>query len=381
MKIHFFLTSRYPTHKAYGVTTGETARELREIGNEIKIVAPGDSNSKPNYDNYHNEVLTLFSPISNFARRYFSNLTLIGPLIFILTSIAFARKAVDVFRREKPDVIWMRDYWVTLFLARRLPTCKFVLEIHQSPSFTKHLLLLFLRNRNRIGFITIQGSLKEELTRRYPGIKVFLGPMGASNEFFSIGRLKNSSVLEKQDAIVKVCYLGRMTSSGVDNGIFQLLKDWKAIPTNVANLTLVGLSNAEIKQITSLGSLGNLFFAPSINHLDVPKALVEFDCGLVPYPEGQYHRTRFPIKIVEYCASGLNIIVNDTSSNRALLGEDFAFFYKAGDSDSLLRILEKIRGNRLDSRRRAERGFVWAQDYTYSKRLRDVYPFLEGRIN
>ena len=180
---------------------------------------------------------------------------------------------------------------------------------------------------------------------------------------------------------LRVCYLGRRTSSGKDNGLTQLLEDWKGIPGGVAHLTLIGLTQPEINQMGTTQSQGNVTFLPSVSHEDVPRVLSEFDCGIIPYPEGDYHRTRFPIKIVEYCASALNVIANETESNKELLTNAFSYFYSAGDSKGLLKVLLLIKENVQDSQRRAEQGFEWAQDYTYQKRLRDIHPFLEGRIN
>jgi glycosyltransferase involved in cell wall biosynthesis len=381
MKILFFLTARYPTHKAYGVTTGETARELRELGNVTKVIAPGNRYSKSEYDVYENEVLPLYTPFSNFVRRFFSNISIVGPVTFVVTSIVITLRAIKVIRHEKPDVLWLRDYWATLLLAKIFPRSKLVLEIHQSPSFAKSIILANLEKKDCVAFITIQESLQRELIKRYPRAKIFMGPMGASKAFFDVGRSKLSTFLQKQEDSLRVCYLGRMQSSGKDNGILQLLEDWRSVPISVASLTLIGFSNIEFDQLTKLNPLINVNLIASIDHLYVPKVLAEFDCGLVPYPEGNYHRTRFPIKIVEYCGSGLNIVANNTLSNREILSEDFAYFYTAGDSSSLLKILKEIRELQSDSKKRAERGFMWAQNYTYSNRIREIYPFLEGYIN
>lgn len=379
MKIIFHMTSRYPTSKAYGVTTGETARALRELGNEVKIVAPQHPNC--NYDLYENEILGVSSPVSIFLRNYSSNIRGVAKFTFVITSILLTFKSIKFINREKPDVIWARDYWAVLLLQGFLPKCRFVVEVHQFPSFSANLALLSLIRQNQTALLAIQKSLKEELEKRYPRAKVFFGPMGASCSFFERGRLKILSYSSRQVGELKVCYLGRKTSSGEDNGLTQLLEDWKGIPSGVAHLTLIGLTQPEINQMGTTQSQGNVTFLPSVSHEDVPRVLSEFDCGIIPYPEGEYHRTRFPIKIVEYCASALNIIANETESNKELLTNAFSFFYAAGDSKGLLKMLLLIKENIQDSQRRAERGFEWAQDYTYQKRLRDIHPFLEGRIN
>lgn len=381
MKVLFFLTSRYPTHKAYGVTTGETASALRELGNIVKIVAPTDINSYHNIDEYNNEIVLAPSTSLIFFRRVLLNLRILGSLVFVLTSLVFTLRCARLIKAENPDVLWVRDYWSALILRYLLPDSKIIVEVHQTPSFANHLVLNAIGKDSSSALLTIQESLREELKTKYPSAKVYLGPMGASDDFFRVGRARLHASPRQLENALRVCFVGRMASSGRDNGIFQLLNDWRNVPNSIANLTLIGFSEHESERIRSRFPLENVNLLPSLKHLDIPHALSQFDCGLVPYPEGEYHRTRFPIKIVEYCASGLNVIANDTLSNRELLSDKFTYFYRAGDTEGLLGVLKRIKESVQDSQRRAEKGFMWAQDYTYRKRLAEVYPFLEGRKN
>ena len=378
MKVYFLMTSRYPTNKAYGVTTGETARALRELGNEVKILSPSTSDS--NYDYYKNEVQEIFSPVPSYLRKYLLNINGITKLIFFVTSMLLTFKSIELIRREKPDIIWARDYWSVFLLQILIPNSRFVVEVHQFPSFSNNLALAWFSRRHGIALLAIQESIREELIKRYPIANVFFGPMGASQSFFEVGKSRISSFSLRKERQLRVCYLGRMTSSVKENGIAQLLEDWKRIPGELAELTLIGLTQSESDQLISNCHINNVVFMPSLKHEDVPRALSNFDCGIIPYPEGTYHRTRFPIKLVEYCASGLNIIATDTASNNDLLSRTFGYFYSAGDTEELLKVLRVIKENTKDSQDRAKQGFEWAQGYTYQKRIRDIYPFLEGHV-
>ena len=82
MKILFFLTSRYPTHKAYGVTTGETARELGVIGNEVKIFAPWDGQLSTKFDDYKNEVIGPNSALLLSVRQNLTKIAIVREIIF-----------------------------------------------------------------------------------------------------------------------------------------------------------------------------------------------------------------------------------------------------------------------------------------------------------
>jgi len=382
MKILFFLTSRYPTHKAYGVTTGETARELGVIGNEVKIFAPWDGQLSTKFDDYKNEVIGPNSALLLSVRQNLTKIAIVREIIFVFTSIAFTSRSVPLIRREHPDVIWLRDYWATFVIQKFVPKSRIVIEVHKKPSVFNHIFLRYLVRKHNISIITIQVSLRDYLRKRYPKAQIFLGPMGASNDFFEIGRIKLKAYeVEKLKRPLEVCYLGRLKSSGKDNGLSQVLNNWRSIPSDVANLTIIGFTESEIIEMSKFYSLSNLTFLSGINHNEVPKVLLKMDCGLVPYPEGHYHRTRFPIKVVEYCASAMNIIATDTKSNQEILNSDFCDFYEVGDANALLRILRELKENRMESRYKAERGHIWAKDYTYNKRLKEIYPFLERCVN
>lgn len=381
MKIVFFLSSRYPTHKAYGVTTGETARAFREKGNQVKLIAPSLRRSKLNQDQYGNDIKLIYSPILKILRNSFFDLWLLSRPMFVLTGLAFTKKCKKFLREEKPDVIWVRDFWSALMIQRLFSQCKLVIEIHQTPSLLSNLVLKRLCGNQNIAFLTIQDSLKINLMSRYPSARIFLGSMGASKDFYEVGKAKLNTSPRRAQEVLKVCYLGRLTSSGHDNGIKTLLDDWQNVPENIASLTLIGLSSDEVDEISNQQRVNNVNFVTSLSHLEVPKALANYDCGLIPYPEGKYHESRFPIKIVEYCATALNIIANCTQGNQANIKESFADFYFAGNSESLISALNKIKEFPLESREKVVAGYIWAQDYTYSKRLTEIYPFLEGRSN
>ena len=379
MNIVFFLTSRYPTHKAYGVTTGETARELANRGNKVNIIAPNFTGDMSQKDPYDNQVILIQSKFVTLARKHLYDLRIIGRPIFVMTSMLFTLKTLRILRRNSTDVVWLRDFWSGILIKFFAPTIKLVVEVHQRPSGFGMLNLYLLQKHENTALLTIQESLKIDLQRKFPAAKVYLGFMGARSEFFETGRFRFQQLGNQADTRVKVCYLGRFSSSGIDNGLYELLENWRRIPEDLAELTLIGLSESEIKTVRKQFEMNNLRTSPSLPHSVIPKTLANFDCGLVPYPEGAYHRTRFPIKIVEYGACGLNIIASDTVAHRELLKEDFAYFYSLTDASSLLHILEEIMSNRRDSRERARRSFVWAQDYTYSKRVSEIYPFLEGK--
>ena len=104
-----------------------------------------------------------------------------------------------------------------------------------------------------------------------------------------------------------------------------------------------------------------------VKHSEIPTILSNFDLGLIPYPSNPYNDSRFPIKLVEYCASGVIPLITNTNNHQALIGSEMAVFYDVQLSSSLVNSLEKILlETDLNTIRR--NGMEWAKQYTYQRR-------------
>jgi hypothetical protein len=225
----------------------------------------------------------------------------------------------------------------------------------------------------------IQESYRAKLQKLFPKCKVIYAPMGVNNEFLKVGekKLKNVSHMQQVNPL-RVCYVGRMYSSGVNNGLNQLLESWSQIPGAIAKLTLVGISQQEIKLLKVVRQVENLDFIDSIKHTDVPKLLQEFDCGIIPYPSSVYNNSRFPIKLVEYSAAGLNVALTRIKSHIDILDEQIGYFYEVENPYDLLRCISEIKLNRDVAISKAKNGFQWAQRYTYKARVKPIIESVKG---
>lgn len=378
MKIYFHMTSRYPTDKAYGVTTGESARALRKLGHQVLIISSSAEPDKKIIDQYANEVLLVKAPFFYSMRAIFDGIKIIGPIFFRLTSILNSYKLKLLFRESLPDVVWTRDALSTLVLLGKCQSTHVVLEIHHPPSVISRIAINWLARGHKVRLLTIQNSYRTTLRELFPKCEVFYGPMGASETFLNVGKTKlEGTLMQKREKTLRFCYLGRSHSSGMDNGLKQLLNHWHTILPSEATLTILGLSEVEALALFKQKSQENIMFSGVLSHSEVPEFLKQFDCGIVPYPPSAYNSARFPIKLVEYCAAALNVVLTNTDSHLEILNSEIGYFYEANDSDSLSRVIAEIRADPIKARLKAEMGYKWAQGYTYEDRVRPVISFVE----
>lgn len=378
MNILFLMTSKYPTHKAYGVTTGETARALREIGNNVKILSFSGSRASTIKDQYDNEVTIEFVKQSKFFQSVFSRIRFTGPLLFTCRSILVSLRSTRFIRASDSKVIWTRDVFSALILMLRSEGLFYVIELHHFPGSLKRLVLKLILSRHQVLTLAIQKSMHKKLAAEFPKAKVLLAPMGVNQSFLARGesKLRKKSVTPTPRPL-KVCFLGRATSSDMSNGIEQLLEIWQNVPSALAELTIIGLTAKDLNKSFESRIHRGVSYIDQVHHSDVPDILTQFDCGIIPYPDSLYNSERFPIKALEYCAVGLNLILTETRAHRELVDEQIGYFYHPNNPISLEQTLVEISSNQNVALRKAEEGHRWARGYTYSSRIRETIKSLK----
>jgi glycosyltransferase involved in cell wall biosynthesis len=197
--------------------------------------------------------------------------------------------------------------------------------------------------------------------------------MGVTTDFFCDGYDHDIELP------IKMCFIGKETSSGVDNNLDQFISMLaRSVARNSpVELYLVGLEGSSALRFQNYSN--QFLEIKTIDHIDHTKLgeyLAQMDCGVIPYESNRYHAFRFPIKSLEYAAAGLIILVNRTQSISKIIPEDAAVFFSYDSKDSLrlalLKLLEKeeMEGVRL-------RASGWAMNFSYEKRARKLVSFLE----
>jgi len=102
--------------------------------------------------------------------------------------------------------------------------------------------------------------------------------------------------------------------------------------------------------------LPNVLVHPRIPWADVPSLLVSYDTLLAPYRSDLKTReTMSPLKLFEYLASGVPVVISDIGPVREVVGDDGAWLFNPDDPDSFVRALvDSSRGG--GSREKASKG-------------------------
>ena len=379
MRILFHMTSKYPTSKAYGVTTGESARALRELGHQVRIVSPCEDSGGLEIDDYGNEVLKINTRKLLLIRGILDKVRYIGTLSFIVVSGLYSFKARKFTKVFSPDALWTRDALSALTLLNGLQNLSIIVEIHQPPSILSRVAIRILNQGRSTILLVIQESHKSKLQKKFPKCKVIFAPMGVNSDFIAVGKAKlASSFGSDRAAPIRVCYVGRMHSSGIDNGLRNLVNNWNLIAKEEATLTIIGLSQMEISLLPETSKKVRIEYVYSTKHSKIPELLTRFDCGIIPYTSSEYNDFRFPIKAVEYCATGLNIVLTKNRSHMEILDDNIGYFYDPNDALTLAQCIAEVKQNRTKAFFKAKNGYSWAKRYTYINRVNPVVRFLEG---
>jgi glycosyltransferase involved in cell wall biosynthesis len=375
MKIRYLSTSRLPTIKAYGVTVLETAEAAVRMEEDFLVYSPTSNQKK--LKQYQRSLPSLQIP--NFLDN--RDLKLLKRFVFTINScfISFSALCNSDFRSA--DVIWLRDPISAFIICRTRLNKQTLLELHHLPGkFGLKLLKILLRFRN-LSICAISEELASQIRIETNSNEVLVCPMAVSPKFFcAINR-------SFSDGPIRFIYSGKGQSSGFDNGLEALVMNlqpvWKKYPN--IQVTFLGLEDYYIsllkRQIKNMGFSKEVFvFLSHVSHDEVPGLLEQHDIGLLPYPENKYHAERFPIKSLEYAASGLAILASETRSHIQVIGEGYAWFYDPTASESMSLQVESMLSDPESRKHKLKQAQKWASNYTYESRISVVQDFFSNFV-
>ena len=367
--LFFLLNTRYPTEKAYGVTTGRTCQAINESGSKAFILAPtGD-----NRDSYGNHIFDVSQYLINTYPPREKAFRIWHTVRNVQDSLKIRKRIREMNIDEQHPIFICREWLQVIILSVTLPAHLFVFEVHRYSSWLRRLItspLVFLKG---LRIITITDQSLKDWESAVMKSRLLNLPMGVEESFFQPPRLSASTEW------LRIVFVGKAKSSGEDNGLDALLSGLRIIASNDfrIHVSLVGIESNEVAQLKKYeNTYLRLEFISHIKHQEIPLVLRQSTIGIVPYPENRYHNYRFPIKILEYAASSLVILASDTPSHRAILDESLAFFYSTKDVRSLKSALSKIRLGGKEVGEKVICAQNWAKQFTYQKRALKLLEFL-----
>ena len=356
--IFFIIPSRYPTEKAYGVTTEYTALALKNLGHNVTIICSYKEKNQ-------NTDLPIFA-INSLIIRLLTSKRIIKfkrfRFLFFLVIFAFR---IRIILPKSNNIIWCRDIMLAMMLSVFTKN-QIVCEIHRVPSLFERILLLFLNNKTNVLLCPITNKLKSKLNLKGP--RCTTAPMAVNSSELEL--LKNSRKYKQKiiSYIGHIHQVGNFLDTNLINNAATLINrnhpEWR--------INIIGITVDEFQKNLTSKLANNLDFYGQITRQEVLKALNISRIGLLIYPDSKWFKDNFPIKIVEYAAGGLGIVASDTESHRAILGEDLCVYFKPDShynlADAVIKLIENSEFLDFISINSQN----WAQNFTYEMRAKKI---------
>lgn len=362
-KFALLLTARYPSEKAYSVTTTETARAANDAGYQTLIYAPTavDQNDVVNISNI---------PITILTRLMGRTPPIIDKTVFTLRRVMIVLKFRSIIKESDDSlIVWTRDPLAGIFIRK---SHQLVLELHQTPSTLDSGFCKVLNWRRNLLICTLTNSHRAKIKKLFINHRIVLTPMAVKQDFFIT---QNKSQLKQ-----KIGFLGKGWSSGHDNKlgcIIQELAAYKREHKEELRFIFLGIEEkyrTQLEQEIQHFDLAkeNIEFISHVPHGDIPTYLNEIAIGLIPYHETKYNNQRFPIKALEYAAAGVSILATDISINREILSDEFCYFYTPTIPGDLSNVLKAMMDDSRGRLGKVEKAREWASKHSYLNRINVV---------
>ena len=278
----------------------------------------------------------------------------------------FAAQLIPSLLKTRPDLVFSRSYiapWLTTKLG--IPT---IAESHAHPDNATKPFMRFVRGTNSKSFlrlITISKILADHYAALgVPQTKIKVLPDAVDTSLFHPKTTTDASPFEGPGP--HIVYTGHLYDY---KGIPTVLETAKLCPD--LQFHLVGGRDEDIqrhrKQALNL-ELKNVCFHGTKPHASMPIFARNADVLLLP-PSATHPSAHWtsPVKLGEYLASGVPVVVSSIPALKVWLDDDVCWFFEPDNAQDLKRaILSALSDESASYRTRT--GLTLADDWTYHKR-------------
>ena len=390
MRIGILLSGRYPTEKAYGVTTNSTIKCLSDMGHSVYVLGLSSNYSKDvpvvkNFSILEYEELRIAKFIKAHA---FAGHGILSQLSWCIFWRILEVSNKSMLRKLNLDLIWIRDPQMIRFTTHAR---KVILEIHQDFDLDKLTKRITARPEKKFVIAPISQSLLKRFEGSPLKAKTVFSPMG-----INLGDISNSEeALESLDLLMcairdqsrplKVGYVGKFYPNGYSKGIEDLLgltskAEIKNIPLEIS---LTGGTESEInlvsKYIKKFGlDQTRLHLYQHVPHSHALEAMRNLDVIVLPSPNSANY-LGFPLKCLEAVATGKIVVVSRSKIYEDVFNDHVQpYWYTPGDIDSLHECIEgAISDPNLSSK--ILEGLDFSKGFTWINRTDTLMKAFAGR--
>lgn len=387
LKVILVLGSRFPTEKAYGVTSRQTLESLLHLGVNAKIYSLDSEYSDPDFELSQQFTYPLYQ---GFLFRFLLNISRIkngkfSQRVWKLSIVISALMSIFRIKIQNPTIIWVRDPVLALIFRLGFRKTHLVLEVHDFNS--KLIFKILSLFKSEICFAPINTTNLEFVKKFFPSGKFCLSPMGVRYEslasFDSIDKFCLDLVnVHSGRRKLKIGYIGKLAPGGYSKGAEDLvfLADFLQQNKYNAQVSLIGATPDEQFKFNKLQDQLNvnveyLKIQPHIDHTTALQLMGSFDVLVLPMPKGGSY-VGMPIKLLEYLASGRIVMVASCDLFHTLFDREFLpYFYTPGNSKSLYdQISFAVKDTNLHFKIKS--GVNFASEFTWENRTTQILDYI-----
>jgi glycosyltransferase involved in cell wall biosynthesis len=273
--------------------------------------------------------------------------------------------------------IYSRDFFTALFFKN------IFIEIHALPKNN------FLTNyifRKAKGIVAITSYIKEELKRRnVKENKILVSRSAIEPKDFEALVLKDEIRKKynfKKDQFV-IGYAGALKTLGMDKGISDVIKAVRLLDDRFI-FVLAGGEKQDIDFYKDEARKNQveerIHFLGRLDHKEVPSFLKMCDVLVAPFPDTNHFRYFMsPLKVFEYMASGVPIIVSDLPTMREFLEEKEVYFVRPDNFEDIASQISYISKNVDNAMNKAFLAKEKSHKFSWPERAKNIISFIEQK--
>jgi glycosyltransferase involved in cell wall biosynthesis len=381
MKVIILLQGRFPTEKAYGVTTTGTIKSLLRLGYQVTVFSLGTDHDRLDFKDRNFKLEHyLETKLSRRAKLFaFSGLGLLHRISWgVFWKLTYRHNKLAILA-EEGDIFWIRNFGMLHFVPKKRPL---IFELHGLTNRAQIIKLRF-KIRDRIAVLApISKSIEDRLSILRSSREIVRAPMGIENEFLEskegIQKFKERIELLRSFNFkgLKIGYIGKFSPNGYSKGIEDLLELAKLnlkVQTEY-EISIVGGTNRELisatHKLSDYGLTANdVKISGHIPHRTVFGKMKELDVLVLPMPASKGY-AGFPLKSIESIASGRIVIAARCKIYEDIFSEGFEpFWYEPGNAISMnFAIKEALSDQSLEER--LGRGIEFSSRFTWDARTK-----------
>jgi len=381
LKIAIVLGSKFPSTKAYSVTTRETLNSLLALNCDAKVFCQKSEYSDSDFRSFRKYIANFSVSALNQSLiissgklpRKIQQFTWNLGIVFMLTS------NMAKIKKFNPDVIWVRDALVGLVIKFFMPKTKMVCEIHSTSSKLIYKILFKFKSKPYCFAINLKNLLFIQSLSK--SSKTFLAPMSIRSstkpDKIEIGDFV--SKIQKKFHRLKIGYIGNFSPQGYCKGIEDLI-DLAQIYKKEGSkhsIVLIGATPLEKKnlanRISQLGlSSKNIAIKCHMSHTQALGEMKKLDVCVLPMPKIKSNYSGMPLKLLEYLVTGRITVIADSILIKEILFTSYSpYFYNLGNANSLKLTIEHARFDK-NLKSRIAKGIEFASQFTWEERTKNI---------